>query len=400
MTRPQKISDAELDEIKARNPIAEVAGGYVKLRRAGGRLVGPCPLCGGRVASSRFEVFEQDQGWACAACNQGGDVICLIEKVDGCSFLDAIERLGGRVAVDPEQAKRLFEERERKRLAREKQSATYREVERKRLYKSWKSAVKKLAGTPLSAYLAGRGLQLPASCIGLRYLPSQPYWHGDVIDSRGYKSPRQIHAGPAMCGAFIRPDGTFGGLHLTWLTTDAVPAKAEIIDPDPDSGEILNAKKMRGSKTGAYISLAVTEAPPRRLVIGEGIETVLSVWTAHHVAGRSIDDMAFWAAGDLGNLAGRATRTMNHPTLKRPNGRPMTVPDRYPDPDDVGLSIPDSVEELILLGDGDSEQLLTECAMERAARRYSRPGRVIRIAFAPSGLDFNDVLQASITEVT
>ena len=59
----------------------------------------------------------------------------------------------------------------------------------------------------------------------------------------------------------------------------------------------------------------------------------------------------------------------------------------------VALSIPDSVEELILLGDGDSEQLLTECAMERAARRYAKDGRTIRIAFAPSGLDFNDVLR-------
>jgi hypothetical protein len=64
-----------------------------------------------------------------------------------------------------------------------------------------------------------------------------------------------------------------------------------------------------------------------------------------------------------------------------------------PDPDDVGLSIPDSVSELILLGDGDSEPVLTRFAMMRAARRYSRPGRVIRIAMAPAGVDFNDVLR-------
>jgi hypothetical protein len=39
--------------------------------------------------------------------------------------------------------------------------------------------------------------------------------------------------------------------------------------------------------------------------------------------------------------------------------------------------------------------VLTENAMERAARRYARQGRVIRIAFAPSGLDFNDLLKAA-----
>ena len=112
----------------------------------------------------------------------------------------------------------------------------------------------------------------------------------------------------------------------------------------PAEGEVLNSKKMRGSKAGAYIAIALTEETcrrlaagesgeaalpqetPRRLVIGEGIETVLAVWTAHHAAGRPIGDMAFWAAGDLGNLAGRAVRTIPHPTLKRPNGRAQTVP--------------------------------------------------------------------------
>jgi hypothetical protein len=112
-------------------------------------------------------------------------------------------------------------------------------------------------------------------------------------------------------------------------------------------------------------------------------------------AGRSIDDTAFWAAGDLGNLAGRPSRRSTHPTLKRPNGRAMSVPNDQPDPDDQGLTIPDSVEELILLGDGDSEPVLTRYAMTRAARRYARPGRVIRIPFAPAGLDFNDVLRGA-----
>lgn len=388
-----RFTPQDIDDIKARNSLADVAGGYVKLRRQTGRMVGPCPICGGKVTSQRFEILDNGESWVCAVCPDGGDVIRLVQLVEGCDFLGAIERLGGRVQVDPAQAKKLFEERERKRLAREKTSAYYREAERKRLYKTWKGAIG-VAGSTVERYLAGRGLQLPPSCIGLRYLPSAPYWHGEVVDSRGNKSPRQIHSGPAMLGAFIRPDGTFGGLHFTWLLADvAGVAKAEIIDPA--EGEILNSKKMRGSKTGAYISIATTEAEPRRLVIGEGIETVLAVWTAHHLAGRDVSDTAFWAAGDLGNLAGRAKGTIPHPTLKRPNGRAQTVPDRYPDPDDAGLSIPDSVEELILLGDGDSEQLLTECAMERAARRYARPGRVIRIAFAPPGRDFNDVLQAS-----
>jgi hypothetical protein len=172
-----------------------------------------------------------------------------------------------------------------------------------------------------------------------------------------------------------------------------MPTKAEITDPE--SGEVLNSKKMRGSKTGASILVAPAIDAPRRMVIGEGIETVLAVYTAHQLAGRDVSDIEFRAAGDLGNMAGRATETVRHPTAKRPNGHPQRVPGPVPDPDDKGLAIPDSVEELILLGDGDSDPVLTQYAMTRAARRYQRDGRTIRIAFAPAGLDFNDVLRGA-----
>jgi hypothetical protein len=83
-----------------------------------------------------------------------------------------------RRAIDPAQAKqKLFEARERKRLAREKTAAKYREAERKRLSGRGRArADPRHAG---ARYLAGRGLQLPARCPGLRYLPSAPYWHGE-----------------------------------------------------------------------------------------------------------------------------------------------------------------------------------------------------------------------------
>src|SRR3954469_322392 len=115
------LTPEDLDDIKARNPLAEVAGGYVKLRRVAGQLVGPCPVCGGRITSQRFAIKDNGESWVCAVCPDGGDVIRLVQKVDGCDFLTAIERLGGRERPDPAQAARLFEEREAKRLAREKE---------------------------------------------------------------------------------------------------------------------------------------------------------------------------------------------------------------------------------------------------------------------------------------
>ncbi len=399
-----RFSAQDLDDIRARNSLADVAGGFVKLRRAGTKLVGPCPVCGGSASSQRFEILQDGESWVCAVCPDGGDVIRLVEKAENCSFLDAIARLGGRKEVDAAEARALFEAREKKRIAREKTAAGFREAERKRLFKMWQGALP-IHGTPAARYLEGRGLALPQTCPGLRYLPQAAYWHGETVDSRGHKSPVMIHSGPAMLAAFIRPDGRFGGLHMTWL--EDYGARLEFVDAeqqtlqlfrkielsDPATGEVLKPKKMRGSKAGASILVAPAIEEPRRLIIGEGIETVLAVWTAHQAAGRPIGDTAFWAAGDLGNMAGRAIDTVRHPTLKRPNGHPSRVPGPMPDPDDAGLAIPDTVEELVLLGDGDSEPVLTDNAMTRAARRYARPGRTIRIAFAPAGKDFNDVLR-------
>jgi hypothetical protein len=390
-----RLTDQDLDDIRARNPIADIAGGYVKLRRMGKRVVGPCPVCGGKASSQRFEILEDGESWVCAVCEDGGDVIHLVQKVEGCDFKTAIERLGGQREIDKVAAKKLFEAREKKRLEREKKSDDFREKERKRLWQAWQNA-QLIHGTVAARYLEGRGLVLPAACPGLRFLPAAPYFHGEQLDERGRKSPIVLHKGPAMLAAFIRADGKFGGLHTTWLNVatspDDVTPPTKIELNDPETGELLNAKKMRGSKAGAHIAIALTKEP-KRLIVGEGIETVLAVWTAFANAGRVLEDTAFWAAGDLGNMAGRSAKTVPHPTLKRPNGRAISVPNDQPDPDDPGLSIPDSVCELILLGDGDSEPVLTRFAMIRAARRYARPGRTIRIAFAPAGRDFNDVLR-------
>ena len=368
-----------LEDLKDRNPVADVAARYTTLHRVGRRLGGPCPICGGDPRKGRFEVMENET-WTCAVCNKGGDVIRLVELVEGVDFKTAVARLGGAAELDPAQAAKLAEKRDRARLARETAEERRRETDRKILHGIWKQ-VAKIEGTVAQRYLKARGLQLPPS-TGLRFVGAMPYHNGGA---------RKLYSGPAMVAAFKRRDGKFGGLHQTWLKPDGA-GKAEIVDAE--NGQLLPAKKMRGQKAGCHIAVAAF-GKPRRLFIAEGIETVLSVYTAMKLEGRPLDDVAFWAAGDLGNLAGRAADTIDHPTLKRPDGKPQRVPNRVPDPQDQGLAIPDSVDELVLLGDGDSDPFLTECAMTRAARRYAREGRRVFVAMAPRAEDFNDELRAS-----
>jgi hypothetical protein len=112
-------------------------------------------------------------------------------------------------------------------------------------------------------------------------------------------------------------------------------------------------------------------------------------------------NIAFWSGVDLGNLGGKAAAVVPHPTLKTAQGRVQRVPGPEPDLLSPGIAIPDSVIDVIMLGDGDSDRFTTQCALARASKRFAlnseamtKIDRTVRCAWAPVGLDFNDMLRA------
>jgi CHC2 zinc finger len=380
-----RISEAALAELKARNPCDQVVGQWVTLRRHGRKLIGPCPICSVDPASRTATRFECDaEGFVCAVCCQGGDVIRLVERVLGKDFRSAIDWLGGTKEIDPAEAARLQRDRERKSAARERQANQYRERERRALWDIWKRAAP-IEGTPVADYLLRRGIlrELPARAP-LRFVEAMPYYDGS-------NPPKMIHRGPAMVAAIVR-DGKFSGLHFTYLEPGSPDGKALIADPE--TGKPLPAKKVRGSKAGGSIDL-IRADEPLHLIAGEGIETVLSVWHALASLGRDLTSTAFWSSADLGNLGGRASNAVPHPTLRNARGAPQRVPGPEPDFGFPGIWIPDSVTDLVLLGDGDSDRFLTECTLARAAARFAKPGRTVRAAWAPDGSDFNDLIRGA-----
>jgi hypothetical protein len=379
-------------------------------------VAGPCPACGGR---DRFAVNFTKRKFNCRGCGaKGGDALALALVGERLAFVDACEDLSGRARparIGAESA----EEREaraarraaldaRQQAEREKADADAAEFRRRereaalRIWKEGRPVSKGLAGR----YLAARGLMLPGTAQ-LRETDSALYFHGLEDDGRGGQRPRLIHRGPAMLALLTGNDGSGVGVHITWLSEDRL-AKAALTDPE--TGEALPAKKMRGSKNATRIVLREVCFPrdaagkdsmspqpgvagPLRLFIGEGIETTLSVATALRAAGRLEPGDAFWAAADLGNLGGPASGTVAHPTLTTPSGRPARVPGLVPDLTREAMTIPASVARLVLLGDGDSDPFTTRAALERARRRHAAPGRTISIIVAPQGRDFNDVLR-------
>jgi hypothetical protein len=59
---------------------------------------GPCPKCGG---TDRFAINIEKQVWNCRGCDKGGDVIGLVEHLDGCDFIDACATLNGEPPPKP-----------------------------------------------------------------------------------------------------------------------------------------------------------------------------------------------------------------------------------------------------------------------------------------------------------
>ena len=56
------------------------------------------------------------------------------------------------------------------------------------------------------------------------------------------------------------------------------------------------------------------------------------------------------------------------------------------------LMLPRDIRDVVLLADGDEPG---EAAVMSAAQRWVHEGRQVRIARAPDGLDFNDLLNSS-----
>jgi DNA primase len=92
------IKREDVDAVREKARIEEIVGEQVTLRPAGvGSMKGLCPFHDERSPS--FHVRPQVGRWHCFGCNEGGDVISFIQKMDGLGFSEAVEYLAARVGV-------------------------------------------------------------------------------------------------------------------------------------------------------------------------------------------------------------------------------------------------------------------------------------------------------------
>ena len=86
-----------VEEVRTRNDIVEVIGGYVRLQKKGSRYWGLCPFHNEKSPS--FSVNGDMQVYHCFGCGAGGNVYTFMMNYENYSFPEAIRMLAERAGV-------------------------------------------------------------------------------------------------------------------------------------------------------------------------------------------------------------------------------------------------------------------------------------------------------------
>lgn len=168
--------EAFLDELIARNPIEDVVGQYVNLKRSGSNLFGLCPFHGEKTPS--FSVSPDKGIYYCFGCHKGGSVINFEMEIEGLSYPDAVRALAKRAGLEvPEDEQYQSRYRQQERLwALHKEAARFFHS---RLYAP--------IGANALQYATGRGM--PKSILtkfGIGYAPDSWTDLVDYLRSKNY----------------------------------------------------------------------------------------------------------------------------------------------------------------------------------------------------------------------
>ena len=95
---PLRIPEAVIAEVRDRTDIVQVIDQYVRLKRTGVNYVGLCPFHDEKTPS--FTVSSTRKTFYCFGCHEKGDAIDFIRKMEGKSFVEAVQELASRSGVN------------------------------------------------------------------------------------------------------------------------------------------------------------------------------------------------------------------------------------------------------------------------------------------------------------
>jgi DNA primase len=105
------FSDELVEEVRSRNDIVDIIGGYVRLQKKGSTYFGLCPFHNEKTGS--FHVDPGKQMYYCFGCGAGGNVFTFVMQYENFTFVEAMHTLADRVGIDlPQQEMTLAQRQE------------------------------------------------------------------------------------------------------------------------------------------------------------------------------------------------------------------------------------------------------------------------------------------------
>ena len=227
---------AFIDELVARNPIEDVVGQYVSLRRSGSNLFGLCPFHGEKTAS--VSVAPDKGMYYCFGCHKGGGSINFMMELEGLSYPDAVRSLAKRVGMEvPED-----EQYQSRYHAQERLWALHKEAARffhAKLYAP--------EGKAALEYAVGRGM--PKSTLinfGIGYAPDTWTSLVDALRKKGYTDEELKESGLVTVS---KKNGNLFDRFRDRLMFPIIDVRGNVIgfggrimnNKDPDAAKYLNS---------------------------------------------------------------------------------------------------------------------------------------------------------------
>lgn len=276
-----RINDDDVKAVRDAVPIDAVVSEYLQLRNAGGgNLKGLCPFHDEKSPS--FQVSPSKGLFHCFGCQEGGDTIAFVMKIDHLQFSEVVERLAAQAGITLRYEEGGY-------------NPSHQRGERIRLVEAHKAAaqfyVEQLDGPEAEIgrkFLAERGFdQAAAGHFGVGYSPAGWDHLTRYLRGKGFSDKELITSGISQDGR-RGPIDRFRG-RLMWPISDTagdiVGFGARKLRDDDNGPKYLNTPETpiyKKSQVLYGIDLAKKDiAKASRAVVVEGYTDVM----ACHLAG-------------------------------------------------------------------------------------------------------------------
>ncbi|WP_406014995.1 DNA primase [Streptomyces sp. NBC_00984] len=276
-----RINDDDVKAVRDAVPIDAVVSEYLQLRNAGGgNLKGLCPFHDEKSPS--FQVSPSKGLFHCFGCQEGGDTIAFVQKIDHLTFAEVVERLAAKAGITLRYEEGGY-------------NPSHQRGERIRLVEAHKVAaqfyVEQLDGPEAEIgrkFLAERGFdQAAAAHFGVGYSPAGWDHLTRYLRGKGFSDKELITSGLSQDGR-RGPIDRFRG-RLMWpisdTSGDVVGFGARKLRDDDNGPKYLNTPETaiyKKSQVLYGIDLAKKDiAKASRAVVVEGYTDVM----ACHLAG-------------------------------------------------------------------------------------------------------------------